>query len=474
MDTLDEPVPTPPFHLEMWDMVCSDNKYVAIAAPRGHAKTTSITNAVVLANALFGVHDFFLIVSETWGKAKKFLASISATLKDNASIRKEYGPFIFEKDTEEELIVITGDGIKFCIIIRGAEQNMRGAMWGTKRPNYILCDDIENDECVMNPERRKKFRDDFTNILLACGSKSCKYRLIGTVLHYDSLLENLLSDSVWVSKRYKAHEDIDDFSNILWPEMWSEERLRQTRQIFENGHNLDGYAQEYLNTPMSTEGAYFRPEDMLPMSDKDMEDNAEGKMTYYAAADLAISRKTRADFTVIGVMGVTSSGYRCIVDIRRFKGDGLKIIEELLSVQVRYHPEIYGVERGQIKETLGPFLDEEMRKTGTYINIEPLNPVGDKPSRGRSFQAMHKSGSVKFDKSASWYLTLETELLRMSDSGMKGGHDDQFDVMAYLGMMCDKIIRPDTQEEEYSDDMERYRRQGSSRSGNGRSAITGY
>jgi predicted phage terminase large subunit-like protein len=471
LETLDEPCPTPKFHWEMWDMVCSEHTHVAIAAPRNHAKTSSVTNAVVLAHALMGINDFFLIVSETWAKAKKFLSSISTTLKDNAELRKEYGPITFEKDTEEEIIVNCAVG-KFCIIIRGAEQNMRGAMWGTKRPNFVIADDIENDQCVNSPERRTKFREDFQNILLCCGSLSCRYRVIGTILHYDSLLENLMSDTMWRTKRYRAHEGIDDFSNILWPERWTEKALRDVRQRFANMHNLDGYSQEYLNIPMSTEDQYLRPEDMLPMGEEELKDHAKGKMSYYAAADLAISRKTRADYTVIGVMGVTSKNFRCIVDVRRIKKDSLGIIRELLSVQERYKPEIFGIEKGQIKETIGPFLSEEMRKTGVYINIEPLSPAGDKPSRGRSFQAMHRAGSIKFDKDASWYMTLEDELLKMSDSGMKGGHDDQFDVMAYLGMMVDQIVKPNSEEEEYEDEMDRYRK--AEVKSNGRSLITGY
>lgn len=31
----DNAVPTPKFHLELWDLCCSDNSLVAIAAPRG-------------------------------------------------------------------------------------------------------------------------------------------------------------------------------------------------------------------------------------------------------------------------------------------------------------------------------------------------------------------------------------------------------------------------------------------------------
>ena len=32
---------TPDFHIELWDYMCSDEEYVAVAAPRRHAKSTA-------------------------------------------------------------------------------------------------------------------------------------------------------------------------------------------------------------------------------------------------------------------------------------------------------------------------------------------------------------------------------------------------------------------------------------------------
>ena len=37
----DDPVKTPDFHKEGWKLFCSNNKMVALAAPRGHAKLKS-------------------------------------------------------------------------------------------------------------------------------------------------------------------------------------------------------------------------------------------------------------------------------------------------------------------------------------------------------------------------------------------------------------------------------------------------
>ena len=437
-DDLDSACATPDFHREMWGMVCSDNPNVAIAAPRGHAKTTAVTMAYVLASVLFNDRDCVMIVSSTYDLSARFLAALKGYLYNNDEMIKHFGPFKFEKDTEDEIIVKTKHG-KFCIVGKGSEQgSVRGFKWGEKRPNLIVGDDLENDEVVANSERRRKFANWFMNVLIPCGGKGCKYRVVGTILHFDSLLENLMQSDGWLTARYSAHASFDDFSEILWPEMWPEERLRSRRQMYIDSHNTEGYSQEYLNIPMSIEDMYFRPEDMLEMQP----DDHDKVMTYYAAADLAISKAERADYTVIGVMGVDSENFKYIVDIRKGRWDSLEIIEEMLSVNRRYHPEIFGLERGQVEKAIGPFLDTKMREHNEYIPLKLLSPAGDKPTRAKSFQAMHKSGSVKFDQTASWYYGLEDEMMKFSNSGAKSGHDDQVDVIAYLGMIASEIQRP--------------------------------
>ena len=471
MESLDNACATPEFHREMWGMVCSDNPLVAIAAPRAHAKTTSVTMAYVLASLLFNDRDFVVIVSSTYDLSARFLSSLKAYLYSSDELIKHFGPFKFEKDTEDEIIVKTKHG-KFCVTGKGSEQeSVRGLKWGEKRPNLIIGDDLESDGIVANSERRRKFASWFMNVLLPCGGKGCKYRVVGTILHFDSLLENLLNSDNWLSKRYSAHASFDDFSNILWPEMWPESRLRATRQQYLSGnnHNPEGYSQEYLNIPMSVEDQYFRPEDMLEMEAVDR----NKIMTYYAAADLAISKTERSDFTVIGVMGVDSDNFKYIVDIRRGRWDSLEIIDELLSVNRRYHPEIFGIERGQIEKAIGPFLDVKMREANEYLPLKLLSPAGDKPTRAKSFQAMHKSGSVKFDKEASWYFGLEDEMMKFSNSGAKSGHDDQIDVVAYLGMIAAEIQRPMNLMELDEVDFLMFNKQMKKESG-GRSKVTGY
>lgn len=61
----DNPQPTPAFHREGWELYCSKEAFVGLAAPRAHAKSTAFTHDFSLAAALFRFEPHILIVSAT-------------------------------------------------------------------------------------------------------------------------------------------------------------------------------------------------------------------------------------------------------------------------------------------------------------------------------------------------------------------------------------------------------------------------
>ena len=251
----DNPKPIPPFHEEMWDLCASDVPKVAIAAPRGHAKSTAITHAYLLSMMLLRVKNFCLLVSDTEGQATEFLADIKAELEDNETLKQAFGISKLLKSTETNVICLLKDGHKFRIQAKGSEQKVRGIKWAGKRPDLIVCDDLENDEIVMNPDRREKFRRWFMNALIPCGSDTCWVRVVGTILHLDSMLQRLLEDETWTSLFYEAENG--NFENMLWPEQYSSERLRTIYKAYKAQNDPEGYSQEYRNRPVAIEDAFF-------------------------------------------------------------------------------------------------------------------------------------------------------------------------------------------------------------------------
>src|SRR5882757_9620642 len=84
--TFEDSCASPEFHTEVWDLYTSQNKFVAIAAPRGHAKSTAVTLGYGLATLLFRERKFMLLVSDTEAQAALFLGNIKNSLMDNTTL----------------------------------------------------------------------------------------------------------------------------------------------------------------------------------------------------------------------------------------------------------------------------------------------------------------------------------------------------------------------------------------------------
>ena len=459
---LDNPVATPDFHNQLWNLCCSDHKKVALAAPRGHAKSTAITFCYAFATFLFRERSYGIIVSATEASAIEFLRSIKMAITNNDYVKELFGIGCIIKNNEKDCIVRMQDGHEFRIKATGSEGWIRGTTWGGKRPDIIICDDMEGDEQVESKERREKFRNWFFSALLPCLSRTGVIRLVGTILHFDSLLNRLLSDKSWYSVKFQAHNE--DFSHILWPEAFPEETLRDIRQSYINQGMPEKYAQEYLNNPLDSSVAYFRKEDFKEMDEYDREKPKE----YYAAIDMAISKQEKADFTAIAVCSVDQDNVLCVEHIIRGRMDGLEIIETMFAIQQRYKPQLFTVEQEKIARALGPFLDQEMMRRNVFINLNLLFPTKDKPYRARGLQARMRAGSVKFDTEASWYPELQEEMLRFP----KGVHDDMVDALAWVGLTLNNMQEARTQEE--IDDDEWEEEYNDCMMDLGRSLVTGY
>lgn len=485
----DQPKPTPEVHKEWWELCCSDDPWVAIAAPRGHAKSTAITHTFTLACIVFRERKHILIVSDTEGQASDFLGDIKREFLENDELIQLFKFKRFIKDSEREIIGEFENGDQFRVLARGSEQKVRGRKWRNTRPDLIIGDDLENDEIVMNDDRRKKFSDWFDQALLEAGGDDCIVRVVGTILHMDSALENLMpqwnvettktdglrfwtesddpEDHVWKSVRYQAHNE--DFSKILWPEKFPRSRLERIRRRYLKKGNPEGYAQEYLNYPIDESVAYFRKSDFIPMD----EDAKHEYMEYYVGGDLAISEKDSRAYTVFVVVGRTAAGMLRIVDVVRFRGDSLEIIDTIFQLHLRYEPIAFFLEKENIMRSIWSVLQEKIFEENIFPNISEdtlIVPSADKRKRAQSIRARARAGKVEIDNTAEWYDDFITEMVQFD----RGLYKDQVDALSLIGLGLNKMLDTPTDEEldedeweeEFGDELFAY--------DSGRDAITGY
>lgn len=484
----DEPAPTPEAHLEWWEMCCSDHRFVAIAAPRGHAKTTAITKTYTLAACLFRDSDFVLLISDTYNQACLFLGEIKRELLQNEDLIELFGlKRELITDRENDIIVEGADGYQFRIMALGSEQKVRGLLWNGRRPNLIVGDDLENDEIVMNPERRDKFRNWIYNALLPCLSDRGKARFVGTILHLGSFLEGRMPKDLspnsmhtdltvrmqrptdgWYSARYAAHGPDGRFDKILWQEKWTEKRLKRIRDMYVAEGNPEGYHQEYLNRPMDASSSFFKHQDFLEFQPEDYERDWRASPTYLSC-DLAVTTDTRRDFCAFGVGSVDDKGMFYLRHVVRDRMDSKEIVDTLVSLYEVFRYDVILIGKGTLEKSIGPYLRDEMQKRNWFPSLEAIPEVVDKRQRAQSIRARMRASGVKFDVTKPWFSELKAELLQFD----RGVHDDQVDMMSLFGMYLTKFIEAPTTEELLEEEYDaEFRLSGLYE--HGRNAVTGY
>lgn len=482
----DNPQPTPPIHREWWELCCSEDPLVAIAAPRGHAKSTAITHTFTLAAIVFRERSHILIVSDTEGQASNFLNDIKTEFLENEELIQLFKFKRFLKDSATEIIGEFQNGDQFRVVAKGSEQKVRGLKWRNKRPDLIIGDDLENDEIVMNDDRRQKFDRWLDQALIPAGSDDCLVRIVGTILHMDSALERRMpqwgiettetdgirhwttkENEAWTSIRYQAHND--DFSRILWPEKFPKKRLLAIKARYAASGNPEGYAQEYLNYPIDESTAYFRKSDFIPMD----EDDHERYKEFYVGGDLAISEKDGRAYTVFVVAGRSADGLLHIVHVERFRGDSLEIIDTIFQLHIRFEPVAFFLEKENIMRSIWPMLQEKIFESNIHPNVSEeylIIPSADKRKRAQSFRAYARAGKVKIDESADWYDDYITEMVQFD----RGTYKDQVDASSLIGLGLNKMLATPSEEEledawweeEFGDSLYTW--------DNGRNRLTGY
>lgn len=481
LSKFDDAADIPDCHRDWWADCCSDHKFVAIAAPRGHAKSTAITHSYTLAKIVFRESRFVVVVSDTEAQSILFLGDIKKEVVENEPLRELFGIDGLEKDAETDVIIRFLDGHLVRVVAKGSEQKMRGLKWRNLRPDLIICDDIENDELVMNKERREKFQRWFSSALLPVRSDKGIVRMVGTILHADSLLESFMPKyndpntvrtplkdynrhpKYWLASKFRAHNP--DFSQILWASKKTKESLLAIRAQYEARGLLDAYSQEYLNHPIDESNTHFRRSDFLRVTDEDR----KKRLNYYVTMDLAVTSKQTADYSVFMVWGVDPDGYIHIRNVIRARMDSLEIIDTIFELFAIYDPTMFVTEKGLISNSIMPAIIKRQDEENKYFRFELLPSMVDKLQRSQAIRLRARAGKVKIDKEADWYTTLEDELMMFPRSAK----DDQVDAFALIGHTLNKFWEAPS-EMEIAEEFEEEEFRASGLAFAGRSIYTGY
>jgi predicted phage terminase large subunit-like protein len=423
---------------------------------RKHAKTAYLSNSYLCKEVAFRHQKYIVEVSETTDVAGDFIKWTVNQLKFNEKLREDFGPLLHprpsmnEVDNKYEFITSTGTKVE----AKGIGTQMRGLRHLAYRPGLFLLDDLESGDNTGTVEMRAKnlhwFRSEMLEALDFGGM--CVY--MGTIVHYDSLLNHVLTkrkdftsrkfpailtwsekEDLWEHWRQLYNEDHKDAKNnadafyeeneqemlkgtkVLWPQAYSYKYFMEKREDM----GTKAFNQEYQGNPIDEDSQVFKPNEMVYYVESDL----KGKQfDHYCGIDFAMGKQKGDYGSIISVARNRETGVCYVVDdfIERVHPD--KLLEKAVELTIKYQYEGMAVEAQQAQEWWSEKLAEALQKKG-YPSMTRLKPIKQRTRKALRIESLLpdiQSGKIRFKKS-------QRLLLEMFELYPNHNHDDGPDAL---------------------------------------------
>ena len=354
-----------------------------IAAPRGSAKTTRLAFLRVIWSLLYRRHRFVVVASKTQGQAEERVQKIRFELETNPRLRADFGDLCgvnyrpVQTWQQNDLILCWPRKDESGKVMRdrmghplvGHTARLYGVGTGVavrgltkpKRPDLILGDDLENDDHVSTSLQREKTWAWWSKVIVPMpDTKTGTLVVVGTILHYDSLLSRLLKQEdergqkVYRTALFRA---VEADGTYLWPEVLSPQYLEGAKRRM----GTHAFNQEYLNNPLNSDTQVFRPEWFRWYRKRDVSYDAEHEVWQYQGKPLRIFQAVDPalqgdDEFVLATIGVTPDNLVLVLDLYAGHLDFPAQVQKIIDLQADWLPEAIGLETNGYQAALAQHL----------------------------------------------------------------------------------------------------------------------
>ncbi|NVJ90866.1 MAG: phage terminase large subunit [Methylocystaceae bacterium] len=418
-----------------------------IGAPRGNAKSTKITQMLVLWAYVTGRKKFPIILSDAIEVASMLLEGIKVELEDNPRLNHDYPDYCGRGPVWQVGTIVTRKNCKF--MAGGAGKRIRGARHGSQRPDITILDDVENDENVRQTAQRDKTEDWIDKAVEPLGPPDLSMDIfyVGTILHFDSVLNRKIKSPMWKSIVFQAIQkwpdrmdlweqweeiirnegmaeaelfyninasEMERGSKVLWPAVQPLKRLMEMKVRLGN----KSFNSEYQNTPIDTDNQLFG--DIVFWVER-----ASG-VVIFGAADPSLGKKSQGRDPSAILVGAYNreNGQLDVLEASIRKRLPSIIISDIISFQKEYRCVTWFIESVQFQEFLRTELMKEAARQGVVLPARPVIPNTDKELRIESLQPLIQGGLIRLHAS-------QTILINQLQT-FPQGHDDGPDCLHML------------------------------------------
>jgi hypothetical protein len=442
-------------HLE-WYRALEADRFIAVRAPRGFSKSTVITFAYGLHQAVCGavlrqwqdgtleaedpalfraIHEvmeeqgrdialhwdpYIQIIAVTFATAQEFTESIKLELERNDRLRSDWGVLVRDEGVNYHDFVTTTD-----VRVRafGMEGAIRGGKHGPRRPTLALMDDLDSKRTAGRPEQTGK-RDAATRkinggVKFGLEPGVSRVFMVGTPSWHDCQIVRFCDPKRFTRFRKLRYHCWDDWRKTsAWPERWPAEDLLAE-----------------LNDDPET----FGPEM------EDQEPSAEGRIFTSWSTYSRLEYARRPGIKVLAFDPALGGGDDQAVGIARFVDghflahriellnicDEMELVDRVLAIAAEEDCDLHGIEAIGFQRLMTVLLTLRGGAQGFFIGWEQIVYQGEsKDMRLRGLAALARRGQFRLPDDGSCVA------LRRQGDAYPHGKKDGLDVFE----MCRQLV----------------------------------
>ena len=176
------------------------------------------------------------------------------------------------------------------------------------------------------------------------------------------------------------------------------------------------WAAMFMQRPAPASGDFFKIEWLKPY---DRAPDTKSLRTY-AATDYAVTSKG-GDYTVHIVVGIDPENNLYVLDLWRAQASPDVWVEKMLDLAKKWKPISWAEEVGQIRASVGPFIERRMTERKIPLYRQQFPTRHDKAVRAQAIRGRMSLAGLHVPVRAPWYAAFQQELLTFP----AGKHDDK-------------------------------------------------
>jgi len=421
--------PMAEFHKEMIGIMEKESNTVVFTAFRGSGKSTIVSLAYVVW-AMTGTKNkrFIILLSHTEKQAETLMYSIKQTLEENELLKNDLGPFQ-ETAGEWKISSLIFKNYDARIMAGSVNESIRGLRYKEKRPDLIICDDVETLETVNTEEGKEKTIIWYDRVITPLGDEGTSIVVLGTIMSTGALILTLKEriQQGLLNGVFRKYPIVDDNNNPLWSSRWADyqamEGFRKNKGIVELTWQTEYLLNEWVNEDQVIKLEDIHYYEQLPINIDDFRETLIG-------VDLAFSEKQTADYTAIvqgEFYGSGKDAYLYILPKPVNRRISYPHTRELLS-ELSHTKTREGKSPNLVVEEVATQKGIVQDLEASYLPVTPFNPgTQDKYSRLWGVSAQITTGKVLFPREGA-----ENLIKQLTNFGVVKQHDDLVDALVMI------------------------------------------